>query len=79
MYIDAMSSLQVRDVPEELRTTLKLRAAASGKSLSDYVRGELLRLAEQPTLDEWLNRTRLRGSSGPVTPAAEILRAERSR
>lgn len=73
-----MSTLQVRDVPDDVRQTLKVRAASAGQSLSEYVLGELSRLARQPTLDELSARIRLRGPAEPETRAAEVLRAERS-
>ena len=72
-----MSTLQVRDVPDDVRQTLKVRAAAAGQSLSEYVLGELSRLARQPTLGELTERVRLRGSAEPATRAADILRSER--
>jgi len=46
--------IQVRDVPEDLHRTLKARAAREGMSLSDYIKGELARLAARPTMLEWL-------------------------
>ncbi len=73
-----MSTLQVRNLPDDLRNTLKARAAASGQSLSEYVLGELTRLAGQPTLAELSERVALRGSTEPHTSAAEILDAERA-
>jgi antitoxin FitA len=49
--------IQVRDVPEGLHRVLKSRAATEGMSLSDYIKRELQRIAEKPTLREWLRRT----------------------
>lgn len=72
-----MATLQVRDVPEDVRTTLKVRAAAAGQSLSEYVLGELSRIAHQPTLSELTARLGQRETVEPTTPAAEILRSER--
>jgi len=72
-----MATLQVRDVPEDVRKTLKARAATAGQSLSEYVLAELTRLARQPTIEELSERIRLRGSVEPKTLAAEILHAER--
>ena len=74
-----MSTLQVRDVPEDVRQTLKLRAAAAGQSLSEYVLGELSRLARQPTLDELTERIGHRGKVEPSTRAADVLRGERAK
>lgn len=72
-----MTTLQVRDVPEDVRRRLKTRAAQAGQSLSEYVLGELSRLARQPTLAELTERIQHRGPSQPVTRAADILRTER--
>lgn len=72
-----MSTLQIRDVPAELHRTLKTRAVASGRSLSDYLLEILSREASQPTIDELLARIRLRGTVNPGTVGIETLRAER--
>lgn len=52
--------VQVRDVPAEVHRTLKLRAVGSGRSLSEYLRTELARLATLPTPDEVRARLRQR-------------------
>ncbi|MGJ5816238.1 FitA-like ribbon-helix-helix domain-containing protein [Paludibaculum fermentans] len=69
--------IQVRDVPEAVHGTLKARAAREGMSLSDYIKRELERVAEQPTMREWLDRTR---ESKPIVgkkSAAQVIRALR--
>jgi hypothetical protein len=48
--------IQVRDVPEHVYGTLKSRAAREGMSLSDFIKRELERAAERPTMQEWLER-----------------------
>jgi plasmid stability protein len=53
--------LQIRDVPEEVHRTLKARAAASGTSLSEYLRELLARAAARPTPEELAARVRARG------------------
>jgi antitoxin FitA len=72
-----MSTLQIRDVPDDVRQTLKTRAAAAGQSLSEYVLRELSQLARQPTLSELTERIGHRGAAEPRTRAADVLRAER--
>lgn len=72
-----MPTVQVRDVPVDVHRTLKARAAKSGRSLSEYVLDLLAREARQPTLDELLERVRVRGRVDLGTAATEILRAER--
>lgn len=60
----------MRDVPEVVHRTLKARAAQSGISLSEYLRGELALIASRPTPDEVLQRLR---SRAPVDlPASEM-------
>jgi len=56
--------VQIRDVPDPVHRTLKARAAQSGRSLSEYLRAELSRVAALPTPDEV--RARLRQRT-PVT------------
>lgn len=78
--LDCMSTLQVRDVPEEVRRVLKARAATAGQSLSDYVLNELKRVAQRPTFDELAERIDARGRVNPERSAADVLseaRAER--
>jgi antitoxin FitA len=46
--------VQVKGVPENVHRTLKARAALRGQTLSDYLRGEMERLAARPSPDELL-------------------------
>lgn len=55
-----MVQVTIRNVPEEVRDELAARAARAGKSMQEYLRGELEKLAARPTLDDWLERVRLR-------------------
>ena len=71
--------VQIRNMPEPMHRKLKARAAEDGLSLSDYLLRELKKAAEQPTLDEILERLRQRESFQPRTPAARVLRQERDR
>ena len=75
LYAGNMSKMiQVRDVPEGVHSTLKARAAREGMSLSDFIKRELERTAERPTMQEWLERTR---SAKPVhskRSAAQVVR-----
>lgn len=69
--------IQIRHVPEGLHRRLKSRAAASGMTLSDYLRGELERVAEQLSPDELRERlARLEPVHVAESPAAAV-RAER--
>ena len=69
--------IQVRNVPEQMHRTLKARAAREGLSLSDYIKRELERAVERPTMREWLERI---GQAKPISArrsAARILRESR--
>jgi plasmid stability protein len=69
--------VQIRNVPEALHRKLKVRAADSGQTLSDYLLAELERLAARPTRDEMLTRIRRRQRVSLRTPAAVVIREER--
>lgn len=61
--------IQVRGIPDDVHRTLKMRAAASGMSLSDYVKRDLEIAASLPALEEIDRRVRDRGPSGLRTEA----------
>jgi hypothetical protein len=48
------SMIQIRNVPDELHRELKVRAARTGMTLSDYLLAELRALSVRPTMQEWL-------------------------
>lgn len=48
--------IQIRNVPDELHRTLKVRAAQMGMTLSDYLLSEIEQIAEKPTLRELMER-----------------------
>jgi plasmid stability protein len=64
MVRDMPKMIQIRDVPDDVHRTLKMRAAAAGRSLSDYIKRDLEIAASRPTLDEIDARVRERGSTG---------------
>ena len=66
--------IQVRDVPDSVHRVLKARAAREGMSLSDFLKRELERVAQRPTMREWLEST---SSFKPIPSkktAAQIIR-----
>lgn len=66
--------IQVRNVPEHVHSTLKARAARERMSLSDFIKRELERAAQRPTMQEWLERTaQAKPISGRKT-AAQVVR-----
>lgn len=50
--------IQIRNVPETLHRGLKARAANEGMSLSDFIKRELQKSMERPTMREWLELTK---------------------
>jgi len=67
--------IQVRNVPDDVHCTLKVRAAAAGMSLSDYIKQDLELAASRPTLEEVDARIASRGPSN--VRAASIIAALR--
>lgn len=61
--------ITIRDIPEEVRDRLKVRAASRGQSMQRYLRGELKRLVAKPTVQEWIESVRAdkRSSNNRVT------------
>jgi plasmid stability protein len=75
LYAENMSKMiQVRDVPDPVHSTLKTRAAREGMSLSDYIKRELERTAERPTMREWLELTQRAKPIPTKRSAAQIVR-----
>jgi plasmid stability protein len=52
--------INIRDVPESVRDELAARAALQGKSMQEFLRAELERLAARPSIDAWLHHVRKR-------------------
>jgi len=66
--------IQVRDVPDRVHGTLKSRAAREGMSLSDFIKRELERAAERPTMREWLERAQQAKPIPSKSSAAQVIR-----
>jgi len=67
--------ITIRDVPEAVRDELAARAARERKSMQEYLRGELERLAVRPSLHAWLEHVRERKhAAARRVPARRILR-----
>jgi hypothetical protein len=69
--------IQIRHVPDDVHRVLKSRAAKQGMPLSDYLLAELRRMAELPTLQEWLEHVETRSRVTPSFSTEEAVRAER--
>lgn len=52
--------ITIRDVPERVRDELASRAALQGKSMQEYLRAELERMASRPSVESWLQQVRKR-------------------
>jgi plasmid stability protein len=56
-------AITVRDVPVEVRDELAARAARSGKSLQEYLRGFLIEVVAKPAVGDVIARARARVSA----------------
>jgi hypothetical protein len=52
--------ITIRDVSEDVRDELASRAARERKSMQEYLKGELERLAARPSMHDWLERVQER-------------------
>ena len=73
-----MKMIQIRNVPDDLHRSLKVRAAREGRTLSDLILSDLPRLADKPSPEQVMARIRSRSSVGGP-PASELIAAERAR
>lgn len=67
-----MSRLQIRNVPDEARRTLKARAAARGESLNTYLLELIDRETARPTVGEVLDRAAARTERAQASTLASI-------
>lgn len=76
----AMPNIQIKDVPEQTHAILRSRAAAAHQSLQEYLLAHLIRDAQQPTVEEVLDRAGSRaGGKLSLADAVSALRSERAR
>jgi len=70
--------IQIRNVPDELHRELKMRAAAAGMSMSDYIKKELSSRRGKATIAEIVAETQALPPSGVTTQkTVEIIREMR--
>ena len=69
--------ITIRDVPEKVRDELSARAALLGKSMQEYLRAELERLAARPSVDAWLEQVRKRKRASLTRVSAGQILKER--
>ena len=53
-------SITIRDVPDSVRDELAARAARSGRSLQEFLRGEMIDLANKPDIATLLEKVKAR-------------------
>jgi hypothetical protein len=66
-------TVQIRDIDDEVYAALARRAAEAGLTVPDLLRREAARLANRPTVEEWLERTRRRPSALTRAEVVEAL------
>lgn len=66
-------SITIRHIPDHTRDRLAERASRIGKSLQEYLSGELQRLAAEPSIDDWLSSARVFAASNSQESADRIL------
>lgn len=70
--------IQIRNVPDDLHRELKMRAAAAGMTMSDYIKKELSWANEKDSWEEIFARAKARGPSRMSTQeVVNIIREHR--
>jgi hypothetical protein len=69
--------LTIRGVPERVRNELAARAALQGRSMQEFLRAELERLASRPSVEAWLEQVRRRKRAGQARVSARRILASR--
>jgi antitoxin FitA len=59
--------IQIRNVPDDLHRELKMRAAAAGMSMSDFIKRELSRRSRKSTIKEIRARSKGRSAGSTLT------------
>ncbi len=69
-------NITIRDIPQQVRDELAARAALDGKSMQEFLRAELIRLSEKPSVSAWVNAVaEQKADYGTRVTAQEILEA----
>jgi plasmid stability protein len=63
--------ITIRNVPERVRDELAARAALQGKSMQEFLRAELERLAARPSVEVWLQQVRRRKRAAQTRISSE--------
>ena len=70
-------SMTIRDVPDEIRDELAARAARAGQSLQEYLRAQLVALAQRPSPEQLWDRVEHRVRATGTRLPAEVILEER--
>ena len=70
-YSGGVTTIQIKNVPDEAHAILRQRAATAGQSLQEYMLAWIERVTSRPTVDEVL--TRIGHRSGGHLSAAEVV------
>ena len=70
-------AITIRDIPEETGKELAARAAATGRSLQEYLRAQLIDLARRPDPEVLIARVRARKERTGSRLSAETILAHR--
>lgn len=77
LHNEAMPTITIRNVPDDVRNELAARAARAGQSLQEYLRLQLGALAKKPALPDLVAEVRRRKAAAPTTLPAEQILAHR--
>jgi len=69
--------ITIRDVPERVRDELAARAASQGRSMQEFLRAELERIASRPSVKTWVEQVRRRKRATQTRLAADQILARR--
>jgi antitoxin FitA len=77
-----MATIQIRNIPEDVHRKYRMRAAAAGMSLQEYLRRELIRDAELMTPAEMVAKAEKRMSKreeheSDISSVVDIIREDR--
>lgn len=72
-------SVTVRDVPDDVVSALASRAAGQGRSLQEYLKSELTKLASRPSPEQWAHEVRRTKAATTIRLSADEILAARDR
>jgi plasmid stability protein len=72
------TTLQIRNVPDEIHAAVRVRAAQAGLSVSDYLLDLVRELVTRPTMAEIVARAKTLAQAGGGASRAEVQAAVRS-